>query len=77
LADDHILIVEAFTKLLETDFEIVGTVADGLTLLRKAPELKPDVVILDLNMPQLNGDGCREAAQENAAAYQNHRFDDE
>jgi len=55
LADDHVLVVEAFTKLLENDFEIVGTVADGLALLRKAPELKPDVVLLDLNMPQLNG----------------------
>src|SRR5215475_3535439 len=55
LADDHTLIVEAFTKLLEAEFEIVGTVADGLALLKTAPELKPDVVILDLNMPKLNG----------------------
>jgi len=55
IADDHTLIVEAFTKLLEADFEIVGTVADGLALLKTAPELKPDVVILDLNMPKLNG----------------------
>jgi len=55
LADDHTLIVEAFTKLLEAEFEIVGTVADGLALLKVAPELKPDVVILDLNMPKLNG----------------------
>lgn len=55
LADDHTLIVEAFTKLLETECEIVGTVADGLELLQVAPELKPDIVILDLNMPKLNG----------------------
>jgi DNA-binding NarL/FixJ family response regulator len=55
IADDHTLIVEAFTKLLEAEFEIVGTVADGLALLKMAPELKPDVVILDLNMPKLNG----------------------
>jgi len=55
LADDHTLVVEAFTKLLEPDFEIVGAVADGRTLLRKARELKPDVVVLDLGMPLLNG----------------------
>jgi DNA-binding NarL/FixJ family response regulator len=55
LADDHTLVLEAFTKLLEAEFEIVGTVTDGLALLKKAPELKPDVVILDINMPRLNG----------------------
>jgi DNA-binding NarL/FixJ family response regulator len=55
LADDHTLVVEAFTKLLEPDFEIVGAVTDGRTLLRKARELKPDVVVLDLGMPLLNG----------------------
>ncbi len=55
LADDHTLVVEAFTKLLEQEFEIVGVVADGLALLKRAPELRPDVVILDLNMPKLNG----------------------
>jgi DNA-binding NarL/FixJ family response regulator len=55
LADDHTLIVEAFTKLLESAFEIVGTATDGLELLKNASELRPDVVILDLNMPKLNG----------------------
>src|SRR5215472_11739458 len=55
LADDHTLVVEAFTKLLETEFEIAGTVTDGLSLLKEAPKLRPDVIILDLNMPQLNG----------------------
>ena len=55
LADDHRIVVEAFTKLLEPEFEIVGTVADGRSLLKKAPELKPDAVILDLGMPLLNG----------------------
>jgi DNA-binding NarL/FixJ family response regulator len=55
LADDHTLVVEAFTKLLEDEFEIVKVVADGISLLREAPALKPDVVILDLGMPLLNG----------------------
>jgi DNA-binding NarL/FixJ family response regulator len=55
LADDHTLVLEAFKKLLETEFEIAGTATDGLELLRIASELKPDVVVLDLNMPRLNG----------------------
>ena len=61
LADDHTLILEAFTKLLGQDFEIVGTATDGLELLKTAPRLSPDVVILDLNMPLLNGmDACKQ-----------------
>jgi DNA-binding NarL/FixJ family response regulator len=55
LADDHTLVVEAFKRLLEQEVEIVATVADGRTLLAIAPELKPDVIILDLGMPLLNG----------------------
>jgi DNA-binding NarL/FixJ family response regulator len=55
LADDHTLVVEAFTRLLEDEFEIIGVVMDGISLLKQAPALKPDVVILDLGMPLLNG----------------------
>jgi DNA-binding NarL/FixJ family response regulator len=55
LADDHTLVAEAFKRLLEPEFEVVGTVADGRALLRAAPALKPDVVLVDLNMPLLNG----------------------
>ena len=55
LASDHTLVVEAFTKLLEPEFEVAGIVTDGLALLKEAPRLRPDVVVLDLNMPQLNG----------------------
>jgi DNA-binding NarL/FixJ family response regulator len=55
LADDHTMVVEAFKKVLEPEFEIVGTVANGHALLEVAPGLKPDVVILDLGMPLLNG----------------------
>lgn len=54
-ADDHTLIVDGFRKLLEPEFEVVGSAADGHALLQQAPQLKPDVVILDLNMPRLNG----------------------
>jgi len=55
VADDHTLVAEAFKRLLEPEFEVVATVGDGRSLLRIAPELKPDVVLLDLNMPLLNG----------------------
>ena len=55
VADDHTLVAEAFKRLLEPECEVVGTVADGRALLRVAPQLKPDLVLVDLNMPLLNG----------------------
>jgi DNA-binding NarL/FixJ family response regulator len=55
LADDHNLVAEAFARLLENEFEVVKIVGDGISLLKEARELKPDVVILDLGMPRLNG----------------------
>jgi DNA-binding NarL/FixJ family response regulator len=55
LADDHMLIVEAFKKLLEPQFDVVGMVHDGRKLLQVAPALKPDVVLIDIGMPMLNG----------------------
>jgi DNA-binding NarL/FixJ family response regulator len=55
LADDHILVSEAFKRLLEPEFEVVGTVADGRSLLQIAQVVKPDVAILDLGLPLLNG----------------------
>jgi DNA-binding NarL/FixJ family response regulator len=55
LADDHTLVSEAFKKLLEPEFDVVGSVADGRTLLQVAPQLRPDVTVLDLGLPLLNG----------------------
>ncbi|MEK7237110.1 MAG: response regulator transcription factor [Nitrospirota bacterium] len=55
LADDHTLVLDGFRKLLEEQCEIVGVAEDGRTLLRKAQELQPDIVTLDISMPQLNG----------------------
>jgi len=55
LADDHVLVAEAIKKLLEPECEVVGIAVDGRALLREAPALNPDVVLLDLNMPLLNG----------------------
>lgn len=55
LADDHTLLTEAFKKLLEPDCKIVGLVHDGRALLDAVPALQPDVVLLDISMPYLNG----------------------
>lgn len=55
LAEDHTMVAEAFVRLLTDNYDVVRVVADGLTLLKEAPELKPHVVILDLGMPLLNG----------------------
>lgn len=55
LADDHRLIREAFAQLLAPGCEVVGTVADGRALLEVAPTLRPDIVVLDVGMPLLNG----------------------
>jgi DNA-binding NarL/FixJ family response regulator len=65
LADDHRILREAFTRLLETECDVVGSVADGRALLAAAPELRPDIVILDIAMPLLNGlDAARQLKQE-------------
>jgi DNA-binding NarL/FixJ family response regulator len=55
IADDHTFVAEACVKLLEPEFEVVGVVADGQALLEKAPDLKPDIIVLDVGMPLLNG----------------------
>ena len=55
LADDHTLLLGAFEKLLAGDCEIVGQVSDGRALLAAAEQHKPDVIVLDISMPLLNG----------------------
>lgn len=55
LADDHRLIREALARLLEPDCDVVGTVADGRALLEAVPELRPEIVVLDVAMPLFNG----------------------
>jgi DNA-binding NarL/FixJ family response regulator len=51
LADDHALILEGLSKLLESEFDLVGTADNGLDLVSKAETLKPDVVLADISMP--------------------------
>jgi DNA-binding NarL/FixJ family response regulator len=61
LADDHTMICAGLAKLLEPQYEVVGSVEDGRALLKAAEELKPDVVLLDVGMPLMNGlDAARE-----------------
>ncbi|MCM3870678.1 MAG: response regulator transcription factor [Pyrinomonadaceae bacterium] len=55
LADDHTMILEALKRLLEPEFEVVGTFGDGRALVDGAPQLKPDVIVLDIGMPLMNG----------------------
>jgi DNA-binding NarL/FixJ family response regulator len=55
IADDHTLLAEACKSLLEPEFDVVGIVDNGRALLQLASELKPEIVILDIAMPQLNG----------------------
>jgi DNA-binding NarL/FixJ family response regulator len=55
LADDHTLLLDAFKALLESEFEVVGAVTDGRALLAECARFNPDVVVLDIAMPLLNG----------------------
>lgn len=55
LADDHALMLEGLSRLLDEEFEIVGTAVEGRALLAEAERLKPDVIVLDVGMPEMNG----------------------
>jgi DNA-binding NarL/FixJ family response regulator len=55
LADDHTLFCNLLRQLLEPEYEVVGSVSDGRELLKAAETLRPDVVLVDIGMPSLNG----------------------
>ena len=55
LADDHAIVVEALRSLLSESYDVVGIVPDGRALLAEAIKLRPDVIVLDIGMPLLNG----------------------
>ena len=66
LADDYPDIVKAVSRLLALDCEIVGSVADGSALLETAQRLAPDVVVLDVNLPNVYSlEACREMTRVN------------
>lgn len=55
IADDHALVLEGLVTLLAPDYDIVATAEDGPTLLRQVDELRPDLVLLDISLPLVNG----------------------
>jgi DNA-binding NarL/FixJ family response regulator len=55
IADDHVMVVEGLRALLEKNYDVVGVVADGRALVAEAPKIRPDIVIVDVSMPSLNG----------------------
>lgn len=55
LADDHEIFLAGLQKLLETDFDVIGAVADGRALCEAARRMNPDVIVADISMPVLNG----------------------
>jgi DNA-binding NarL/FixJ family response regulator len=55
IADDHTLVAEACKKLLETEYDVVATVGDGRALVRVASTLRPQLIVVDVAMPLLNG----------------------
>ncbi|HXN46418.1 MAG TPA: response regulator transcription factor [Bryobacteraceae bacterium] len=55
LADDHMLVIDGLRRILEPECEVVGAVEDGRSLLEAAERLKPDIILLDISMPLLNG----------------------
>ena len=55
MADDHSLVLAGLRKLVEAEGDVVGTVEDGRALVEEARKLRPDIILLDISMPLLNG----------------------
>jgi len=55
LADDHPLFLDGVRRLLESKYDVVGTVADGKALITVAQQLRPDIIVVDISMPEMNG----------------------
>jgi|SRR6185503_10380663 len=69
LADDHTMFGEGLKGLLQDDFDLLGTVENGAALVESAVRLEPDIVILDISMPVLNGfDAARELRKRGTSA---------
>lgn len=55
IADDHVLMLEGLARLLSSEFEVVGAVKNGRELLAEAERLRPDLIVIDIGMPEMNG----------------------
>ena len=55
LVDDHRILLDALKSLVEPEFDVVGTFEDGQSLLDQALKLRPEIVVLDIGMPMMNG----------------------
>ena len=64
IADDHSMVVDGLRGLLEPEYEVVGSVSDGRAVLPAVQRLKPDVAIIDISMPLLNGLDCARQLRE-------------
>ena len=71
LADDHAIVAEALRLLLADRCQVIGVVGDGRSLISKARELKPDLIVADIGMPALNG---LDAAEQLKYSMPNVRF---
>ena len=69
IAEDHPGVAKAVCRVLSLDCDVVGTVADGSEVLEAVRQLHPDVIVVDLNLPRVNGlEVCRQIAQLNPEA---------
>ncbi len=69
LADDHTMFSQGLQSLLEDEFELVGTVSDGQALVEAVDHFKPDVIVVDISMPVLNGlDAIRQLKEKGVSA---------
>ncbi|MCC6263600.1 MAG: response regulator transcription factor [Bryobacterales bacterium] len=64
IADDHNLVVEGLRGLLEPEYEVVGSASDGRSVPAEARRLKPDLIVIDISMPGLNGIDCTRQLRE-------------
>jgi DNA-binding NarL/FixJ family response regulator len=64
IAEDHPAVAKAVCRVLALDCDVVGTVANGSAVLEAAQRLRPDVVVIDLNLPEVDGlEACRQVTQ--------------
>ena len=69
LADDHVMLLDALVHFLREDFNVLGTAHDGRSVIEMAKQKRPDVIVMDIAMPSLNGiDATRILQKERCSA---------